>query len=150
MHPTFLNSLESSIQRRICIEEITQIAPNIHQDNSKTNKRMDELIIIWETWLEPSRIRLQLGETSIIVRIELYRGVLTEMTLTGENCYRELLEYLKRIESRDGLHAEIEVKWVLAYIITGSSLRNCWRFRYSGLVLRQMEKWDVANIDVIY
>lgn len=94
----------------ICIEEITQIATNIHQDNFKTNKRMDELIFIWDTWLEPNRIRLQLGETSITVRIELYSGVLTERTLTGENCYRELLEYLKRIESRDSLHAEIEVE----------------------------------------
>ena len=94
----------------ICIEEITQIAPNIRQDNSKTNKRMDELIFIWDEWLEPNRIRLQLGETSITVRIELYSGVLTERTLTGENCYRELLEYLKRIESKDSLHAEIEVE----------------------------------------
>lgn len=55
-------------------------------------------------------IRLQLGETSITVRIELYSGVLTERTLTGENCYHELLEYLKRIESKDSLHAEIEVE----------------------------------------
>lgn len=60
--------------------------------------------------MEPNRIRLQLGETSITVRIELYSGVLTERTLTGENCYLELLEYLKQIESKDSLYAEIEVE----------------------------------------
>ncbi|MFY9964276.1 MAG: hypothetical protein WBL44_11650 [Nitrososphaeraceae archaeon] len=60
--------------------------------------------------MEPNKIRLQLGETSITVRIELYGGVLTERTLTGENCYLQLLEFLKRLESRDTLHAELEVE----------------------------------------
>ena len=40
----------------------------------------------------------------------MYGGVLTERTLTGENCYLQLLEFLKRLESRDTLHAELEVE----------------------------------------
>jgi hypothetical protein len=57
--------------------------------------------------LEPYSIRLQLGKSSITVRIELYSGVLTEKTFTGENCYLGLLEFLKQIESSNSLHVEI-------------------------------------------
>jgi hypothetical protein len=60
--------------------------------------------------MEPKGVHLLLGEKSITVRIELYSGVMTEKTLTGENCYLELLEYLRRIDATDRLHAEINLE----------------------------------------
>jgi hypothetical protein len=60
--------------------------------------------------MEPKSVHLLLGEKSITVRIELYGGVMTEKTLTGENCYLKLLEFLKRIDTTDRLHAEINLE----------------------------------------
>lgn len=60
--------------------------------------------------MEPNNIRLSLGESSITVRVELYSGVMTEKTLTGKNCYFELLEFLRQIDSISGLHAEINLE----------------------------------------
>ena len=60
--------------------------------------------------MEPNSIHLSLGESSITVRIELYSGVMTEKTLIGKNCYLELLEFLKQIDSTSRLHAEINLE----------------------------------------
>ncbi|MGH9978695.1 MAG: hypothetical protein ACRD8Z_23115 [Nitrososphaeraceae archaeon] len=60
--------------------------------------------------MEPKSVHLLLGEKSIIVRIELFGGVMTEKTLTGENCYRKLLEFIRRIDTTDSLHAEIDLE----------------------------------------
>lgn len=60
--------------------------------------------------MEPTKIHLSLGESLITVRIELYSGVMTEKTLTGKNCYLELLEFLKQVDSTGRLHAEINLE----------------------------------------
>jgi hypothetical protein len=60
--------------------------------------------------MEPKKVHLLLGEKSITIRIELYGGVMTEKTLTGENCYLKLLEFLRQIESTDSLHAVINLE----------------------------------------
>jgi hypothetical protein len=60
--------------------------------------------------MEPKSVHLSLGEKSITVRIELYGGVLTEKTLTGQDCYLKLLNFLKQIDATDGLHAEINLE----------------------------------------
>ena len=60
--------------------------------------------------MEPNSIHILLGKESITVRIELYSGVLTEKTLTGKNCYLELLEFLRQIDSTNRLNAEIELE----------------------------------------
>gem|GEM_PF-3952949 len=59
--------------------------------------------------MESNSIHLSLGESSITVRIELYCGVMTEKTLTGKNCYLELLEFLRQIDSTSKLQAEIDL-----------------------------------------
>jgi hypothetical protein len=59
--------------------------------------------------MEPKSVHLSLGEKSITVRIELYGGVMTEKTLTGEDCYLKLLNFLRRIDTTDRMHAEINL-----------------------------------------
>lgn len=60
--------------------------------------------------LEPKDIHLELNANSIVVRIEMFSGVLTERTFTGENCYLQLLTFLKQIGARDNLQAKLVVK----------------------------------------
>jgi hypothetical protein len=60
--------------------------------------------------LEPNVIHLELNANSIVVRIEMFSGVLTERTFTGDNCYLQLLAFLKQIEGRDNLKAKLVVK----------------------------------------
>jgi hypothetical protein len=60
--------------------------------------------------MEPKSVHLLLGEKSITIRIELYDGVMTEKTLTGENCYLKLLEFLRQIDATDHLHAAINLE----------------------------------------
>ncbi|MFZ0555314.1 MAG: hypothetical protein WBX81_08120 [Nitrososphaeraceae archaeon] len=57
----------------------------------------------------PKNIQLQLGDKCITVRIEVFSGVLTERTFTGENCYPQLLDYLRQVGFKDNLQAEIGV-----------------------------------------
>jgi hypothetical protein len=59
--------------------------------------------------LEPNVIHLELNANSIVVRIEMFSGVLTERTFTGDNCYLQLLAFLKQIEGRDNLQAKLVV-----------------------------------------
>ena len=59
--------------------------------------------------LEPNIIHLELNANSIVVRIEMFSGVLTERTFTGDNCYLQLLAFLKQIEGRDNLQAKLVV-----------------------------------------
>lgn len=59
--------------------------------------------------LEPNVIHLELNANSIVVRIEVFSGVLTERTFTGDTCYLQLLTFLKQIEARDNLQAKLVV-----------------------------------------
>jgi hypothetical protein len=60
--------------------------------------------------LEPNVIHLELNANSIVVRIEMFSGVLTERTFTGDDCYLQLLTFLKQIEANDNLQAKLVVK----------------------------------------
>jgi hypothetical protein len=60
--------------------------------------------------LEPNAIHLELNANSIVVRIEMFSGVLTERTFTGDDCYLQLLTFLKQIEANDNLQAKLIVK----------------------------------------
>jgi hypothetical protein len=60
--------------------------------------------------LEPNVIHLELNANSIVVRIEMFSGVLTERTFTGDDCYLQLLTFLKQIEANDNLQAKLIVK----------------------------------------
>jgi hypothetical protein len=60
--------------------------------------------------MESKKVHLLLGEKSITIRIELYGGVMTEKTLTGENCYLKLLEFLRQIDATDSLQAVINLE----------------------------------------
>ncbi len=58
----------------------------------------------------PNNIHLELRSNSITIRIEMFSGVLTERIFTGENCYLELLDFLRQVEMKNKLQVEIDIE----------------------------------------
>jgi hypothetical protein len=45
--------------------------------------------------MESNVIQLELGENTITIKAEVLRGVLTSKTFYGQDCYSELLRFIK-------------------------------------------------------
>jgi hypothetical protein len=57
--------------------------------------------------LEFNNIELELKSNSITVRIEIFTGVLTQRTFTGEDCYLQLLAFFSQIQAKDNLQVKL-------------------------------------------
>jgi hypothetical protein len=55
------------------------------------------------------RIQIEMKPESIIVRIEIFDGVLTETRFDGVDCYIKLLNHLKSINLVEDIHAIFDI-----------------------------------------
>jgi hypothetical protein len=51
--------------------------------------------------MESNVIQLELGEKTITIKAEVLRGVLTSKIFRGNDCYSELLRFIKEAFSED-------------------------------------------------
>jgi hypothetical protein len=54
----------------------------------------------WISHMDPNVIQLELDEKSITVKTEVLQGVLTSKTFHGNDCYLQLLGFIKEAFSR--------------------------------------------------
>jgi hypothetical protein len=54
----------------------------------------------WISHMDPNVIQLELDEKSITVKTEVLQGVLTSKTFHGNDCYLQLLGFIKKAFSR--------------------------------------------------
>ena len=47
---------------------------------------------------------------SIVIRVEVFEGVLSETKFDGVDCYAKLLNHLKSITSEENIHAILQIE----------------------------------------
>ena len=61
--------------------------------------------------MDSNNIQLELGEHSITLRIQALAGVLTSKTFNGEDCYLQLVRFMKKAFSQSStINAVVFVK----------------------------------------
>ena len=56
------------------------------------------------------RIQIEMKPESIIIRMEVFDGVLTETRFDGVDSYLKLLNHLKSINSGENIHAILNIR----------------------------------------
>jgi hypothetical protein len=54
-------------------------------------------------------IQIEMRPESIVLRVEVFEGVLSETRFDGVNCYTKLLNHLKSITSEGSIHAILHI-----------------------------------------
>ena len=55
-------------------------------------------------------IQIEMRSKSIVIRMEVFEGVLSETKFDGVDCYAKFLSHLKSINSGENIHAILQIE----------------------------------------